>query len=509
MSNTYIKDNLIIEFDTNDIDINDLSLVSKRKWINTKVTSNNLNDYGLNQYDVGLSTDLKNSKILNNTYLTLERIGEPASNNTIDYTNYGLDIENFSSIGKVLVSNGGYLLNPFKYHQYDIEYIPREFDNGFTFETTLFVDENTFKNIDNNSNIFLYLGVRSEDKFASSYSGNTIYTTTENATLDNSYKIYDVSKLKENTQYFTNLTTVLTKENIYIKFNNQIDFIVDYIVSEDFKLIYNGSLLIKDVDYTVDLRLKTISIVDIITNISDELVINYYKLLDDVSLVNINLSQIDNYTSDLEYGLENNVIAFKFDKTGRIGYRKINQSRQIEEEYSEQQAVYDGWNHIVITFKPDKTYTDIKEVDDECKLENPRLGTLSIYVNGLLYYSKANFIEPQFNPYPIDRSKQIGVPYNLSWGGGSVGLKNSYNFNGDTNELPYELNQENENLLIQNNFDGYFKGGFNKLRIYNKYFNTSEVKTNYKFESEYYNIIYNKGGRIIQINDYSPVITFI
>jgi hypothetical protein len=509
MSNTYIKDNLIIEFDTNDININDLSLTSRRKWDSTKILLDDLKDYGLNQYDVGLSDDLKNNKIINNEYLNLERIGEVLQNNEIDYSNFELNVQNFPSIGKVLVSNGGYLLNPFKYHGYDIEYFPRQFNNGFTFETTLFVDENTFNGINNNSNIFLYLGARAEDKFANSYSGNTSYVTNEGATLDNSYRIYDLSNLKENTQNITTVTTVLTTLKLYIKSNNQTEFIVNDLISDDIKLVYNNTILIKDVNYSVDIRDKKITLNNINVISNDNLYLNYYKLLDDVNLVNIDLSKIDNYTTDLEYGVENNVIAFKFDKIGRIGYRKINQDRKIEQEYSEEQAVYNGWNHIVITFKPNELYSNNTEIDDECILDNPRNGVLSIFVNGKLYYTKNNFIEPLFNQYPIDKSKQIGVPYNISWGGGSVGLKNSYNFNGVDENIPYDINENNQNLLIQKNFDGHFKGGFNKLRIYNKFFTTSDVKINYKFESEYYGIIYNRGGRIIQINNYMPVINFI
>jgi hypothetical protein len=507
MSNTYIKENLILEFDTNDINVNDLSLISKRKWDSTKVISNELKDYGLNQYDIGLTIDLKEEKTINNEYLTLERIGESFLN-SVDYSNYQLSIENFPTIGKVLMSSGGYLNNPFKYHGYDIEYLPRQFNEGFTFETTLFVNDLTFSGITDNSNIFLYLGLRAEDKFADSYTGNTVYFTKEGATLDNSYRIYDLSNLPENTQNITTVTTALTTLKLYIKSNGQTDFVVNDLISDEIKLIYNSTLLIKDINYTIDLRSKTISLINISTVSTDELYLNYYKLIDDVNLVNIDLSKINNYTTDLEYNVENNVIAFKFDKNGRIGYRKINENRKIEQVYSEEQAVYNGWNHIVITFKPDSINTTNIETDEDCSI-NSRNGTISIFVNGIEYLKKTNFIEPIFNAFPIDKSKQIGVPYNLSWGGGSPGLKNSLNFNGIDTDIPYQNNSINNNLLIQKNFDGYFKGGFNKLRIYNKFFTISDVKTNYLFESEYYNINYNKGGRIIQINNFVPMINII
>lgn len=499
----YIKNNLVVDFDVNNINISDFSLQSKHKWNGTKFNDITINDYGLNQYDIGVSGDLKNGKTLNNGFLILERIGEPDFNGNISYTNYGMTIEDGPNIGKYIKSSGGYLNNPFKYHNYYIEYIPRIFNNGFTFETTLFVDNNTFDNTNNNSNIFLSLGVRAEDKFADSYSGNSIYITSEGATLDNSYKIYDISDLKENTQNINTVTNFLTKKDLFIKNNNQLDFVVQDLISDNFKLIYNGSLLVKDVDYSFDLRSKTITLIDIETNVNDTIEINYYSQADeDINLININLSEIDNYQLNKEYGIENNVISFKFDNTGRIGYRKINQDGILEEAYSENQAVYPSWNHILITFKPNNI-DNINQIEDDCLLSNPRNGVLKIYVNGLLSFTKEDFIEPQFNPYPIDRSKQVGVPYNISWGGGFVGLKHSYNFNGNNNTVPYEINTNNQNLLIENNFDGYFNGGFQKLRIYDKFFTPTEYKINYGYESDYYNITYNKGGRLIQINNFS------
>jgi hypothetical protein len=507
MLKSYIKDNLIIDLDANDINTNDLSIVSKRKWNKTKVNTNVLNDYGLNQYDIGLSTDLKHNKIINNEYLKLERIGKPGINNTVEYFNYDLKIMNIPSIGNYIRSNGGYLLNPFKYHNYDIEYLPRQYEDGFTFETTLFVDNDTFKGINNNSNIFLFLGTRSEDKFADSYSGNSKYVTSEGATLNTSYKLFDISEYKENTQNIENVTTTLITKKINIRNNGQTDFIVDDIVLDEFTLVYNNNILNLNIDYTFEQRTKKIVLINIETNINDELYVNYYSITDEVKPVNININEIDNVSIDKQFNVNNNVIAFKFDKFGRIGYRKIDQNRNIEENYSQEQAVYRGWNHVVITFKPN-TQPDIKDVPDDCKI-TPRVGNLSIYVNGLMCYSNDKFIEPIYNGFPIDRSKQIGVPYNISWGGGSVGLKHAYNFNGNDFNPPYTLDENNLNLIIQKNFDGHFKGGFQKLRIYNKPFDKSDVKINYQYESDFYKIKYNKGGRIIYFNDFVPQIDLL
>jgi hypothetical protein len=497
----YIKNNLILHFDISNINSynrNDLyikSLINNPYQITNNIT---LNDYGLTQYDVGKVNSLIESKSFttNDKYLILEQILEPDENGNLTDNNYGLYALTGQTIGYFLYSNGGYLNNPFKYHNYNIEYLPRQYKNGFTFETTLFIDENTFENIDNNSNIFLYLGMRAEDKFAESYSGNTTYVTTENSTLNNSYEIYNITKLKENTQYIDNITTILTTENIYIQNNNQSIFYIDYLNTENFKLILNNVNLTKDINYTFDLRNKIITLTNITVNITDKLTVNYYKVINDITIDNINISNIDNKKLNKNYNIDNNVLAFKFNENGNIGYRKISDNYTIEEDYSDNNAAYNGWNHIVITFKPDENNIETN-IDDECDIIS-RNGTLLIFVNGLLCYKNVNFIEPNLRALPIDKSKQIGVPYNLSWGGGSFGLKHSYNFNNYIN-YPYSKNLQNDGLIIEQNFDGYFKGGFQKLRIYDKTLTISEILNNYRFESDYYGIQYNKGGRIIYV----------
>lgn len=496
----YIKNNLLLDFDVSNTNyFNDvtLELTSKSKWKNTKINNINLYDYGITQYDVGKTNSLLNNKILNiddNKYLKLERIGKFDSNGIIDYSEYDL-ITLTGSTGNFLYSEGGYLNNVFKYHNYDIDYLPRVYGNGFTFETTLYIGNQTFEDINNNSNIFLYLGIRSEDKFASTYTGNTQYFTSESSNLYNSYYEYDISNIKENTQYIDKIYTYLETKFLYIKNGEQNIFYIDDNIDNNFTLILNNNILEKDIDYIFDERHKKIELNNINVSVEDILVINYYKKFDQTELVNINISEIENKINYQNFGLNNNVIAFKFNKDRKIGYRKIDQNNLIEEKYSDRSFNNLGWVHVLISFDPYNKISDF-EIHDECYII-PRKGVLKFYINGNLFYKLDNFLEPSLNPLPINRTKQIGVPYNISWGGGSFGLKNSYNFNGNNFDYPYEKNSENDNLLIENNFDGYFKGGFQKLRIYDKALNLNEIRHNFNIESNLYNINSNKGGRII------------
>jgi hypothetical protein len=497
----YIKNNLVLDFDisnSNTFNINELSIESTTKWNNTKIDDISLSDYGLTQYDIGRTSSLLESKeftINNDKYLKLERIGKPDENGNIDYSEHDILVLSGNTIGNYLYSTGGYLNNPFKYHNYNIEYLPRQYKNGFSLETTIFIDQNTFLNTDNNSNIFLFMGMRAEDKFADSSKGNLEYFTVEGATLEDSFYNYDISKLPENTQNIDNVITYLKTDTIYIKNNGQNEFILNEISSEEFTLILNQNKLEKNIDYSFDLREKKLLLIgNISLKTTDIFKVNYYTQLDDTELVNINLNNIDNKNTEQNIGINNNVIAFKFNKNKQIGYRKINENYKIEEKYSDMEVNYMGWNHIVITFNPYNKNVD--SIDDDCNII-ARTGTLKIYVNGILFLNIEDFIEPTFNALPTHESKQIGIPYNISWGGGTFGLKYSYNFNENNFNIPYVKNINNDNLIIERNFDGHFKGGFQKLRIYDKSLNLNEIKHNYMVESDYYDIILNRGGRII------------
>ena len=67
-----------------------------------------------------------------------------------------------------------------------------------------------------------------------------------------------------------------------------------------------------------------------------------------------------------------------------------------------------------------------------------RLGVLKIYVNGYLFMEIADFEEIIPHELNTEKEKQLGVPFNISIGGGTQGLRESLAFSGCTNrEGPY------------------------------------------------------------------------
>lgn len=143
-------------------------------------------------------------------------------------------------------------------------------------------------------------------------------------------------------------------------------------------------------------------------------------------------------------GLNGNVIGFYITTDKRIGYTRINPSGLTESDVSNNTILTTGWIIIDIVFKPYEIITDRAKLD----CAKSRLGDFTVYVNGRRFWKIQNFNEYYFKGFKTEREKQLGVPYNISWGGGSFGLKNSYHYDLHT----YTLFDQNSNLQISTGF---------------------------------------------------------
>lgn len=120
----------------------------------------------------------------------------------------------------------------------------------------------------------------------------------------------------------------------------------------------------------------------------------------------------------------NNVIGFFLSSDGHIGYTKIDATGLIETESSVHTLTKTGWTIITIEFKPYEIIID----PDRLKCDPLRKGDLNVFVNGRLFWKIKEFDEFYFKGFKNSREKQLGVPYNVSWGGGSFGLKHSWHW---------------------------------------------------------------------------------
>lgn len=121
-----------------------------------------------------------------------------------------------------------------------------------------------------------------------------------------------------------------------------------------------------------------------------------------------------------------NALAFRITPDNRVGYRYLGSSGTcVDGKFEDEFAVFEEYSTFtgitndtlhLITIK----FENYKYLD--CKPKQLKYGILSIYVDGYLKLRKYDF--PNIIPYKFDdlSSKQLGVPFNISIGGGTQGL---------------------------------------------------------------------------------------
>jgi hypothetical protein len=153
------------------------------------------------------------------------------------------------------------------------------------------------------------------------------------------------------------------------------------------------------------------------------------------------------------------------------------------EGYSETPMVGTGdtWYHIVVTYTENSVTNGLPS------------GTLRFWVNGRVIYRVENFIGLQLRALNEWSSKQLGVPFNISWGGGTQGLLESQTFGGP--------DPADRGLALETYFAGTFDGELSQLRFYEKPLNILEVRNNLYADCDRYCVVETYGGaQIVQPN---------
>ena len=107
-----------------------------------------------------------------------------------------------------------------------------------------------------------------------------------------------------------------------------------------------------------------------------------------------------------------------------------------------------------------------------------RKGTLYFYINGEQKFKVEDLNELEFRGVNEYKNKQIGVPYNISIGGGTQGLAEQVTFGGpDAND---------QNLLLEQYFGGHLEGRISKFRLHLEPLDITHIKRNYTVEKTGY-----------------------
>jgi hypothetical protein len=143
--------------------------------------------------------------------------------------------------------------------------------------------------------------------------------------------------------------------------------------------------------------------------------------------------------------IKNNAIAFELTQDKKLAYKYINGDGLVVTNTSPT-SIYPttGWTIIAIVFTPDKILTTPHEL--ECTEQ--RLGKLIFYVNGRANWIIKDFPEYYFHGFDNNKEKQLGVPYSISWGGGSFGLAESWHYDYQT----YVIYNSSDQNYIDTNF---------------------------------------------------------
>ncbi len=191
--------------------------------------------------------------------------------------------------------------------------------------------------------------------------------------------------------------------------------------------------------------------------------------------------------------LGENALGFRITDDGKLGWRKVSVTGEcrnnkftitgntIEEEYTTTSVIPTG-----------NTPTLIQVVYIQGGEKNGLpAGNLKMYVNGRLVLKSKEFIGIQLRALNTWSDKQQGVPYNMSWGGGTQGLAESQTFGGP--------DPADSGLLLEQNFGGSFLGQLSQLRFYKRPFNVLELRNNLFTECGRYCVRSTFGGsQIIQ-----------
>jgi hypothetical protein len=525
------SDCLVVHYDFNDSNIYSTgstsanTIYSLATWSGATNTGYTLDTIGLTGIDNGLITFDKQQNDYTNdalfSALTDSTLVIPAGENrffmhqvsgmTNDFV-YPMEQGFDPTVGTYMNFCGGFYQGFYKIDGTDYEVLPNRVSKEWTAEFWLNKSDEVCSGITGttlndvypeNKGIFFYLGTRAENKFWNQFEGlNTGVTsgcTSGSTEWCTPVKEFDVSVIDDASGVSVPLnppqiviTEITNQFLIYGRARSGTTFCnngpLDGLGNRTACNFTGDSIFITSTKqmqtddrnpFLIFSRTKGKSCGPCGTNISGSTL--------DVGITACNYSGDSVDITELDWAADvvDNAIGFMIKDDGSIGYRLLTftgtcsgdtyiSGCSIEESFSPSGTVKENeWTHISIRFIADTTY-------DECELEykDPRKGKLMFYVDCRLKHVVDDFDEFVARRLDEHWKKQVGVPFNISLGGGSQGLIDSMTFDGQ--------DPSDQELCIEENFAGSFIGAISQFRFNICGLNWCELKANCAEECERY-----------------------
>lgn len=381
---------------------------------------------------------------------------ERFSGNT-DRTVYEIVSKTNSQIGTYNQLYGGFYQGFFKLFGYDYEVFPNRTNKGWTVEMTLKArqaDEfgptsaETTLNITypENTNTFFYFGTRGENKFYHHASGSP--------ESDSGYTRI--------TEYSTDLETCACSDtgvtnSRCIEVYNPVEYTVEHNIDCGCGCA-NNTVMNNDKDPLYDSMSNAFSVRLNGDPSNPGICVKVLKLTGDCVMTGITPTTGITYQTGYtvtEYCSESNIFDYCASENPDFLLEEhwflVDVVWERNSYFDTCDLYYKGGLGLITDFKyvdslsnntvnliePPVTHTgspapdqvEIVNLNERWLIEkSDRLGALKIYVNGKLFYVINGFEEIIPRGLNTEKEKQLGVPFNISWGGGTQGLRESLTF---------------------------------------------------------------------------------
>ena len=500
-----------------------------------------LNHISLNGYDNFLLSTGTTSGFTQNVKYTInegERFKLHAVSGYTNTYNYNITDDTINGIDIKLLK-GGFYQGLFKLFNYPVEYFKPRQRKGWTVNTLIGSSRDYYTGIttgttlndvfDNNGYIF-YLGTRAENKFFDTInieSGSTVtvyqpppgsgnYVSYNNGLITESeYLYYDYGYYfmpgfmsLPPVPYPSGTTNYVAYQNLSLdllaKLNNNYGFNISanqsflYTTKPIFTLngvpysgyynIYNGHVYS---GRTYDGLSPIMKLIDT----GSDLINNCFgvKILPNGKIGYVNIYATDPCYTGTTIDISGITSASFTDVTTECD--TINISKIINKYFTIETAVT---KEPVIDVNGDPRFLLVSTVferdisyDTDCALKygQYKKGTLSIYVNGLKVFNDKNFVEVIPHELETDYRFQEGVPFNLSFGGGTQGLADMVIF--DTGMTVSHI--------IDKFFAGSYVGGVKTIEMFSVPLYITEIRDVVNKIKGTYDLYTFNGGRFVNI----------